>query len=68
MFFHQPFLLVLAVTVKGAKTTIALLATADTLALWDLLGTLWADILRPTFKQKTLFLRGAHYQPLECRR
>jgi hypothetical protein len=33
-----------------------------------LLGTLWADILRPTFKQKTLFLRGAHYQPLECRR
>jgi hypothetical protein len=68
MFLYQPFLVVFAIAVKGAKATIALLATADTLALWDLLGTLWAHILRPTFKQKPLFLRGVHYQPLECRR
>ncbi len=40
MFFYQPFLVVFAIAVKGAKAAIALLATADTLALWDLLGTL----------------------------
>jgi hypothetical protein len=58
---YQLFLVVFAIAVKAAKATLALLAAADTLSLWDLLGTLWAYILRPTFKQKTLFLRGAHY-------
>jgi len=50
VFFYQPFLVIFTITVEAAEAAVTLLATADTLALWDLLGTLWADILLPTLK------------------